>query len=98
LADRRLLWRAALFLWKMPLSATESMTDCAAWNSSVAFALSPLMTAYWTFFTTVRNFERREVLAAFSLTSWRTRLRPDAMRTVFFLALEEVAMLRRYEV
>ena len=26
LADRRLFWRAALFLWKMPLSATESMT------------------------------------------------------------------------
>lgn len=27
LADRRLLWRAALFLWKMPLSAIESITD-----------------------------------------------------------------------
>jgi hypothetical protein len=27
-----------------------------------------------------------------SLVSWRTRLRPDAMRTVFFLALEAVAI------
>jgi hypothetical protein len=27
-----------------------------------------------------------------SFTSWRARLRPEAMRTVFFLALEEVAM------
>ena len=33
LADRRLLWRAALFLWKMPLSATESITLCAALKS-----------------------------------------------------------------
>ncbi len=42
---------------------------------------------------TVRNFERSAVLAAFSFTSWRARLRPEAMRTVFFLALVEVAML-----
>jgi hypothetical protein len=44
--------------------------------------------------TTVRNFERSAVLAALSFTSWRARLRPEARRTVFFLALEEVAMLR----
>jgi hypothetical protein len=34
LADRRLLWRAALFLWNMPLSATESITLWAALKSS----------------------------------------------------------------
>src|ERR1041384_2206631 len=83
LADRRLLWRAALFLWNRPLSATESITLCADLNSSVALSLSPEATAFWTFLITVRNLERSAVLAAFSLTSWRTRLRPDAMRTVF---------------
>jgi hypothetical protein len=56
-------------------------------------ALSPAATAFCTFLTTVRNFERSAVLAALSLTSWRARLRPEAMRTVFFLALDEVAML-----
>src|SRR5690349_4201459 len=77
----------------MPLSATESITLCADLKISVAFALSPATTAFWTFLITVRNFERSAVFAAFSLTSWRARLRPEAMRTVFFLALEEVAML-----
>src|SRR5690349_20695018 len=67
LADRRLLWRAALFLWKRPLSATESITLCVALKISVAFALSPAATAFWTFLMTVRNFERSAVLAAFSL-------------------------------
>src|SRR5205814_3543800 len=76
----------------MPLSATESMTGWALLKSSAALALSPALTAFCTFLMTVRNFERRAVLAAFSFTSWRTRLRPDAMRTVFFLALEEVAV------
>src|SRR5207253_2281344 len=87
------LWRAALFLWKMPLSATESMTTWADLKRSAALDLSPVATAFWTFLMTVRNFERSAVLAAFSFTSWRVRLRPDAMRTVFFLALEEVAIL-----
>ena len=49
LADRRLLWRAALFLWKMPLSATESITLWACLNSSAALALSPATTAFCTF-------------------------------------------------
>ena len=34
------------------------------------------------------------ILAAFSLTSWRARLRPDAMRTVFFLEAGMVFVLR----
>ena len=38
LVDRRLLSRAALFLWKMPLSATMSTTACILPNSSVALA------------------------------------------------------------
>src|SRR5690349_16287667 len=77
----------------MPLSATESITLWADLNSSVAFVLSPDNTAFWTFLTTVRNCERSAVFAALSFTSWRARLRPEAMRTVFFLALEDVAML-----
>ena len=46
LADNRLLWRAALFLWNRPLSATESITDWADLNSSAAFALSPATTSF----------------------------------------------------
>src|SRR4051812_41669692 len=42
---------------------------------------------------TVRNLERSDELCAFSFTSWRARLRPDARRTVRFLALEEVAIM-----
>jgi hypothetical protein len=84
-----------LFLWNKPLSAMESITLCADLNRSVALALSPVSTAFCTFFTAVRNFERSEVLCAFSFTSWRARLRPEARRTIFFLALVEVAMLRR---
>ena len=79
----------------MPLSATESITGCAVLKSSAALALSPAATAFCTFLMTVRNFERRAVFAALSFTSWRARLRPDAMRTVFFFALEVVAMLER---
>jgi hypothetical protein len=36
LVDRRLLSRAALFLWKMPLSAMASTTACILPNNSVA--------------------------------------------------------------
>src|SRR5688572_12375610 len=88
-ADRRLLSRAALFLWKMPLSATVSTIDWALANSSVALALSPAATAFSTFFTAVRYLERRDVLAAFSFTSWRARLRPEARRGFFFLGFPE---------
>jgi ferredoxin len=88
LAARRLFRRAALFLWKMPLSATESITLWADLKRSAALALSPPATAFCTFLTTVRKRERSEVLAALSTTSWRARLRPEARRTVFFLALE----------
>ena len=69
LADRRLLCRAALFLWKMPLSATESITAWAVLNRSAAFSLSPVTTAFCTFLMTVRNLERSAVLAALSFTS-----------------------------
>ena len=88
------MWRAALFLWKRPLSATESIIGWAVLKSSAALALSPAATAFWTFLTAVRNLERSDVLAALSLTSWRARLRPDARRTVFFLALERLPWMR----
>src|SRR4051812_37996603 len=89
LAERRLLSRAALFLWKMPLSATVSTIDWALAKSSVALALSPAATAFSTFFTAVRYLERSEVFAALSFTSWRARLRPDARRGFFFLGFPE---------
>jgi len=69
LAAKRLLWRAALFLWKMPLSATESITGWAVLSSSAALALSPVSTAFCTFLITVRKCERSAVLAALSLVS-----------------------------
>ena len=69
LAARRLLSRAALFLWKMPLSATVSTTLCALAKASAAFTLSPARTAFSTFLTAVRYLERSDVLAALILTS-----------------------------
>ena len=69
LAAKRLLSRAALFLWKMCLSAMVSTTDCILPNSSLALVLSPAKTAFSTFFTAVRYCERSEVFAALSLTS-----------------------------
>ena len=69
LVDRRLLSRAALFLWKMPLSATVSTTACILPKASVALVLSPASTAFSTFLTAVRYCERSEVLAALILMS-----------------------------
>jgi len=77
------------------LSAIESITDCASWNSSAALVLSPATTAFCTFLTTVRKCERSEVFSALRLTSWRARFRPDARRTVFFLAFDEVAIFSK---
>ena len=93
LAARRLLSRAALFLWKMPLSATVSTTLWAFAKSSAALVLSPARTAFSTFFTAVRYLERSGVFAALSLTSWRTRLRPDARRGFFFLGLVDATVI-----
>jgi hypothetical protein len=81
-----------LVLVEDALVGPESITDCAALKSSAALVLSPAVTAFCTFLTTVRNFERSAVLAALRCTSWRARLRPEAMRTVFFLAFAVVAM------
>jgi len=89
LVAKRLLSRAALFLWKMPLSAMVSTTACILPNNSAALVLSPARTAFSTFFTAVRYLERSEVLAALILTSWRTRLRPDAKRGFFFLGFPD---------
>ncbi len=39
---------------------------------------------FFHFFTAVRYLERSEVFAAFNLTFWRARLRPEARRGFFF--------------
>src|SRR3990167_292886 len=77
----------------MPLSATVSTTACILANSSPALVLSPARTAFSTFFTAVRYLERREVFAALILTSWRTRLRPDARRGFFFLGFPDAIVI-----
>src|SRR3954452_21943590 len=87
LAARRLLSRAALFLWKICLSATVSTMLWALAKASVALALSPAATAFSTFFTAVRYLDRSDVFAALSFRSCLTRLRPDARRGFFFLGL-----------
>jgi len=61
-AERRLLWRAALFLWMMCLSAMESITPAARCNTPLAESLSPASIAFLTLFTALRNSERRLAL------------------------------------
>ena len=78
-AARRLLWRAAAFLWMMFLSAMESITRVEARNCAVATPLSPAATALRTDLMAVRRRERRLELWAFCLTAWRARLRAEAM-------------------
>jgi hypothetical protein len=57
------------------------------------FGLVASGNCFSTFFTAVRYLERSEVFAALILTSWRTRLRPDARRGFFFLGLAD-AMIK----
>jgi hypothetical protein len=61
-AARRLLLRAARFLWTTFLSAMESMMLVAVWNTPMAAALSPEATAFRTDLIAVRRRERREEL------------------------------------
>src|SRR5690606_27999014 len=58
-AARRLLWRAALFLWMMFLSATRSITLVAFWNTSPAAALSPAAMAGRMCLMAVPSIDRR---------------------------------------
>ena len=68
-AARRLLWRAALFLWIIFLSAMLSMVDTDAWKIDAAAALSPAWIALRTALIAVRRVERWAELCAFCLTA-----------------------------
>src|SRR5690606_41641544 len=74
-AARRLLWRAALFLWMMFLSAMRSMTLEVLRNTSFAAAWSPAAMAWRTRLIDVRSIERRLALCLLRATDWRARLR-----------------------
>src|SRR5699024_9066629 len=63
-AARRLLWRAALFLWMIFLSAMLSMVDTDCWKMVVAAALSPAWMALRTALIAVRRVERCAELCA----------------------------------
>src|SRR6266704_4006778 len=52
---KRCLLREARFLCTIFLSAMRSITDCWAWNSFVAAALSPATIAFLTFLTALRS-------------------------------------------
>src|SRR5699024_9057417 len=67
-AARRLLWRAALFLWMMFLSATRSMTLEALRKTSLAAAWSPAAMAWRTRLMEVRIMERRLALCLLRAT------------------------------
>src|SRR2546430_12546009 len=58
----RCLLREARFLCTIFLSAMRSITDCWAWNSFVAAALSPATIAFLTFLTALRSADRRLAL------------------------------------
>ncbi len=57
-AARRLLCRAALLRWMMPLRAIESMTGEAAFSAAAASAFLPALIASTTLRTALRTFER----------------------------------------
>ena len=61
-ADKRLLWRAALFLWMIPLSAIESIVAADARNTVCALVLSLKLIAFLTCLIAVRNSERKLIL------------------------------------
>lgn len=79
LAFRRLLWRAALFLWIRPLFTAESMIGCASRKAACACAASPVCTATRTFFTCVRKRLRIAALCSLRCSDWRARFFADAM-------------------
>src|SRR6202521_3551219 len=72
-ADRRLLWRAALFLWMIRLSAMRSITLVEVRNTAWAALLSPASTAFFTFLIAVRSVVRRLALCARAFLDWRAR-------------------------
>src|SRR5690606_18912355 len=84
-ADRRLLWRAALFLWMIFLSAMLSMVLIDVLNTVCAAALSPPSTALRTALMAVRGRDGRRALWARAVTAWRARLRACAELAMFVL-------------
>jgi hypothetical protein len=73
-AARRLLCRAALFLWMMRLSAMASMVDCSVFSTAWAAAWSPAVIAFCTFLMALRRWVRRLTLAERCLTDFLARL------------------------
>ena len=61
-ADRRLLWRDAVFLWMIFLSAIESNTLVDALKTPRAAALSPASIAFLTRLMALRSSVRRLAL------------------------------------
>src|SRR5258706_15572397 len=72
-AARRLLCRAALFLWMTRLLAMRSMVAVSALSTLIAAAWSPAAMAFWTFLIALRKPVRRLTLAARCLTEVRAR-------------------------
>ncbi len=78
-AARRLLWRAALFLWMIFLSAMRS-TMLEDWLSTCfAPALSPPAIALFTSLIAERSVERRLALCRRCFSAWRERLRAESV-------------------
>jgi len=76
---RRLLCRAAAFLWMIFLSAMESITPDARCSTVRAAFLSPAAIAFLTSRIALRNSERRAALCRRCFSACRARLRADAM-------------------
>lgn len=78
-ADKRLLCRAALFLWIIFLSAILSMVLIESEKTALAAVLSPAMIAFCTFLIALRRVERKLTLWIRCLTACRARLRACAL-------------------
>jgi hypothetical protein len=85
-ADRRLLLRAARFLWTSFLSAIESITLVEARSCAVAAALSPAAIALRTFLIAVRRRVRSAVLCSLWARAWRERLRACLLLAIALLS------------
>src|SRR6478672_6968180 len=78
-AVRRLLWRAALFLWIRPRELKRSRIGWATANAALAPAASLASIALITFLTAVRSIERWAALRALRTTACLARFFADLM-------------------
>src|SRR5690606_11532830 len=78
-AARRLLWRAALFLWIRPRALKRSSSGSAALKASCAPAASLASSALSTFLTAVRICERWLLLRRLRTTACLARFLEDLM-------------------